>query len=40
MKKIFKTSWNVLKVFMAVGLLLWNMMMNEVGILLCAITSN
>ena len=40
MKKVFKTSWNVLKVFMAVGLLLWNMMMNVVGILLCAITSN
>lgn len=40
MKKGFKISWNVLKVFMAVGLLLWNMVMNVVGILLCAITSN
>lgn len=40
MKKMLKIGWNALKVFMAVGLIIWNMVMNVVGILLCAITSN
>lgn len=40
MKKMLKIGWNALKVFMSVGLIIWNMVMNVVGILLCAITSN
>lgn len=40
MKRVLEIGIKVLKVFMAVGLLIWNMVMNVVGILLCAITSN
>lgn len=40
MKKVFGIGLKVLKVFIVVGLLLWNMIMNVVGILVCAITSN
>lgn len=40
MKKALRIGWNVLKVFMAIGIIMWNMIMNVVGILLCAITSN